>query len=114
MKKRILAALLAAFMAVSIMPAISVTTLAAGDEEEYVSLPITIRDYAADGMLFEWNDMGQTGDFTKEISAGNTTWTNNTYSYDNENNGWGANQNWICIYTSGKNIATFAWVLIRQ
>lgn len=61
MKKRILAALLAAFMAVSIMPAISVTTLAAGDDAEYVSLPITIRDYAADGMLFEYNDEGTSG-----------------------------------------------------
>lgn len=61
MKKRILAALLAAFMAVSIMPAISVTTLAAGDDAEYVSLPITIRDYAADGMLFEYNDENNSG-----------------------------------------------------
>ena len=61
MKKRILAALLAAFMAVSIMPAISVTTLAAGDDAEYVSLPITIRDYAADGMLFEYNEENNQG-----------------------------------------------------
>lgn len=61
MKKRILAALLAAFMAVSIMPAISVTTLADDDDAEYVSLPITIRDYAADGMLFEYNDENNSG-----------------------------------------------------
>lgn len=112
MKKRILAALLMAVMVVSMLPALGVTAYAEntkGPGDEYVSLPITIRDYAADGMLFEWNDLGQTGDFTKEISAGNTTWTNKTYSYDNENNGWGATTNWVSVYTSGNTIGTFTW-----
>ena len=86
MKKRILAALLAAFMAVSIMPAISVTTLAADDEAEYVSLPITIRDYAADGMLFEWNDMGQTGTITGKVTYSSrgtnpAKWLDDNYTY---------------------------------
>lgn len=112
MKKRILAALLTAVMVVSMLPALGVTAYAEntkGSGDEYVSLPITIRDYAADGMLFEWNDMGETGDFTKEISAGNTTWTNKTYSYDTDNNGWGANNNWVSVYTSGYTIGTFTW-----
>lgn len=112
MKKRILAALLMAVMVVSMLPALGVTAYAEntkGPGDEYVSLPITIRDYAADGMLFEWNDLGQTGDFTKEISAGNTTWTNKTYSYDTDNNGWGATNNWVSVYTSGYTIGTFTW-----
>ena len=112
MKKRILAALLSAVMVFTMIPFMGVTAYAEntkGPGDEYVSLPITIRDYAADGMLFEWNDMEQTGDFTKEISAGNTTWTNKTYSYDNENNGWGATTNWVSVYTSGNTIGTFQW-----
>ena len=112
MKKRILAALLMAVMVVSMLPALGVTAYAEntkGPGDEYVSLPITIRDYAADGMLFDWNDLGQTGDFTKEISAGNTTWTDKTYSYDNENNGWGATSNYVSVYTSGNKIGTFQW-----
>lgn len=112
MKKRILAALLSAVMVFTIIPFMGVTAYAEntrGPGDEYVSLPITIRDYAADGMLFEWNDMGQTGNFTKEISAGNTTWTNKTYSYDTDNNGWGANNNWVSVYTSGYTIGTFTW-----
>lgn len=59
MKKRILAALLMAVMVVSMLPALGVTAYAEntkGPGDEYVSLPITIRDYAADGMLFEYNE----------------------------------------------------------
>lgn len=59
MKKRILAALLTAVMVVSMLPALGVTAYAEntkGPGDEYVSLPITIRDYAADGMLFEYNE----------------------------------------------------------
>lgn len=65
MKKRILAALLSAVMAFTMIPFMGVTAYAEntkGTGDEYVSLPITIRDYAADGMLFEWNDLGDTGD----------------------------------------------------
>ncbi|MDD6937913.1 MAG: fibro-slime domain-containing protein [Eubacteriales bacterium] len=59
MKKRILAALLSAVMAFTMIPFMGVTAYAEntkGPGDEYVSLPITIRDYAADGMLFEWNE----------------------------------------------------------
>lgn len=112
MKKRILAALLSAVMVFTMIPFMGVTAYAEntkGPGDEYVSLPITIRDYAADGMLFDWNDMEHTGDFTKEISAGNTTWTNKTYSYDNQNDGWNATTNWVSVYTSGNTIGTFTW-----
>ena len=112
MKKRILAVLLSAVMVFTMIPFMGVTAYAEntkGPGDEYVSLPITIRDYAADGMLFEWNDMDKTDDFTKEISAGNTTWTDKTYSYDNENNGWGAKSNYVSVYTSGNRIGTFTW-----
>lgn len=64
MKKRILAALLMAVMVVSMLPALGVTAYAEntkGPGDEYVSLPITIRDYAADGMLFEYNEENNSG-----------------------------------------------------
>lgn len=60
MRRRILAALLTAVMVVSMLPALGVTAYAAADDE-YVSLPNTIRDYAADGMLFEYNDENNSG-----------------------------------------------------
>ena len=107
MKKRILAALLMAVMVVSMLPALGVTAYAEntkGPGDEYVSLPITIRDYAADGMLFEWNDLEQTGDMEKPLS-GSTTWIERNYSYVNENNIWGANSQ-TCIYTAGHNPKT--------
>lgn len=107
MRKRILAALLSAVMVFTMIPFMGVTAYAEntrGPGDEYVSLPITIRDYAADGMLFEWNDMGQTGDMEKPVS-GSTTWIERNYSYVNENNVWGA-KNDTCIYTAGKNPKT--------
>ena len=107
MKKRILAALLSAVMVFTMIPFMGVTAYAEntkGPGDEYVSLPITIRDYAADGMLFEWNDMGQTGDMEKPLS-GSTTWIERNYSYVNENNIWGANSQ-TCICTAGYNPKT--------
>ena len=64
MKKRILAALLSAVMVFTMIPFMGVTAYAEntmGPGDEYVSLPITIRDYAADGMLFEYNDENNSG-----------------------------------------------------
>ena len=54
MKKRILAALLSAVMVFTMIPFMGVTAYAEntnGTGDEYVSLPITIRDYAADGEI---------------------------------------------------------------
>lgn len=107
MKKRILAALLSAVMVFTMIPFMGVTAYAEntkGPGDEYVSLPITIRDYAADGMLFEWNDMSQTGDMEKPLS-GSTAWIERNYSYVNENNVWKANSQ-TCIYTAGHNPKT--------
>ena len=53
-----------AVMVVSMLPALGVTAYAEntkGPGDEYVSLPITIRDYAADGMLFEYNEENNSG-----------------------------------------------------
>lgn len=107
MKKRFLATLLSVVMLFTMIPFMGVTASAAntnGAGDEYVSLPITIRDYAADGMLFEWNDMGNSGDMEKPFS-GSTSWIERNYSYVNENNIWGANSQ-TCIYTAGNNPKT--------
>ncbi len=58
--KRMLAALLSIVMIVGIVPIIpwQLDVKAADNtQNDVVSLPITIRDFAADGMLFEWNEI---------------------------------------------------------
>lgn len=97
MKKRILAALLSAVMVFTMIPFMGVTAYAEntkGPGDEYVSMPITIRDYAADGMLFEWNDMGQTGTIT----------TSSTYSIYglNVSDSWFSNYFGLRVYTAGR------------
>lgn len=75
-----------AVMVVSMLPALGVTAYAEntkGPGDEYVSLPITIRDYAADGMLFEWNDMGQTG--TLAYSQSYSIWAKNPSNWSGNN-----------------------------
>ena len=62
MKKRCLAAFMSAVMAFAMLPTAGLPVYAAEGDTEYVSLPITIRDYAADGILFQWNELGATGD----------------------------------------------------
>ena len=59
--KRALAAFICLTMLCGLIPAAVLSTQGA-DVANYVSLPITIRDYAADGMLFEWNELGTVGD----------------------------------------------------
>ncbi|MGM9627422.1 MAG: fibro-slime domain-containing protein, partial [Faecousia sp.] len=61
MKRRFLTTLLSAVMALSMLFGTGIMTQAAETDTEYVSLPVTIRDYAADGMLFQWNELGATG-----------------------------------------------------
>lgn len=59
--KRALAAFICLTMLCGLIPAAVLSTQGA-NVANYVSLPITIRDYAADGMLFEWNEIGEVGD----------------------------------------------------
>ena len=86
-----------AVMVVSMLPALGVTAYAEntkGPGDEYVSLPITIRDYAADGMLFEWNDMANMGTISKS----------STYSIYglNVSDGWFRNYTGLRVYTAGR------------
>lgn len=64
--QRLPAGILAMLILLGTLPVIALPSFAANDSTlgEYVALPITIRDYAADGMLFEWNELGATGDST--------------------------------------------------
>ena len=63
--KRLSAGILAMLILLGALPVIALPGFAANETEstlgEYVALPITIRDYAADGMLFEWNELGASG-----------------------------------------------------
>ncbi len=65
---RLISAVLCIVMLLGMLPVIPLNIHAADAEPEaqatdgqsYVSLPITIRDYAADGMLFEYNEIYET------------------------------------------------------
>lgn len=69
--KRALAAFICLTMLCGLIPAAVLSTQGA-DVANYVSLPITIRDYAADGMLFEWNETGTVGDTVYTSSSTNS------------------------------------------
>ena len=85
--KRALAAFICLTMLCGFIPAAVLSTKSA-DVATYVSLPITIRDYAADGMLFEWNELGTVGDTVYTSSSTNSygyyavdpsSWASNDY-----------------------------------
>ena len=59
--KRLIAAVLSLVMVLGMLPVIPLSINAAGTDgtSNFVSLPITIRDYASDGMLFECNELGK-------------------------------------------------------
>lgn len=85
--KRALAAFICLTMLCGFIPAAVLSTKSA-DVATYVSLPIIIRDYAADGMLFEWNELGTVGDTVYTSSSTNSygyyavdpsSWANNDY-----------------------------------
>ena len=70
--KRLLAAVLSLVMVLGMLPVIPMTIYADDGETtelNYVSLPITIRDYASDGMLFECNELGK---YSMETYGGGT------------------------------------------
>lgn len=83
--KRLIAAVLSLVMILGMLPVIPLSiTAEEGNTQNYVSLPITVRDYAADGMLFECNEIGRTGTTQKTIATHkiygvNTKWTSNGY-----------------------------------
>lgn len=66
---RLISAVLCIVMLLGVLPVIPLNIHAAdaqpaaqaADGQSYVSLPITIRDYAADGMLFEYNEIYEEG-----------------------------------------------------
>ena len=51
---------------------------------DYITLPITIRDFAADGMLFEWNETGvaKSGDGVTYDTVSNTEYVAYTVQYN--------------------------------
>ena len=98
--KKLLAVLLSVVMILSMQPITGIVTLADGTtnaEVEYISLPITVRDYAADGMLFEWNDINRSDTYS------NTETTSASYGGVklNTTSGWFANYTGIRVYTAG-------------
>lgn len=97
--KKLLAVLLSVVMILSMQPITGIVTLADGTtnaEVEYISLPITIRDYAADGMLFEWNDIDKS-------DTSNTETTSASYGGVklNTTSGWFDDSTGIRVYTAG-------------
>lgn len=78
--KRFLSILLCAVMLIGILPVFPIRSSAAqtNGSGNYISLPITIRDYAADGMLFEFNQVGATGTVTVGGAKPNAAFTENT------------------------------------
>ncbi|MBQ6875298.1 MAG: hypothetical protein IJN46_03565, partial [Lachnospiraceae bacterium] len=87
--KRSMAGLLCFVLVLSLIPAMSwVAKAAEGDDSEkpvatsgpegnFITLPITVRDFAADGMLFEFNEMNESNFETNDYN-GNVTWTGTT------------------------------------
>ncbi len=91
--KKSLSVILSAAMLFGYVPAMNIEAQAAPVGTEYISLPITIRDFAADGMLFEFNQAGATG----TTGAAETT----TFSI----NGFNPSYNtWISGYNTGTGI----------
>lgn len=98
--KRILAFILATIMNISTLPMVDGPVATQSNtntaNDEYVSLPITIRDYAADGMLFEYNDLGN-----KKGEVVSSSSTYNIYGL-NVSDGWFSNFTGIRVYTKGR------------
>ena len=96
-----------------IMPSIVQEAEAAAEGTSFISMPITIRDYAADGMLFEFNQVGATGTggavsttySIYAINGSNKNVTSGIHVYTHGNYGWEYSSVWnLCIIcdASGK------------
>ena len=62
-------------MLVPFLPVFDSAAKAAAEGVNYVSLPITIRDYADDGMLFEYSDLDSIGSGGTTIFGGDASVT---------------------------------------
>ena len=86
--KRSMAGLLCFVLVLSLIPAMSwvakaaegddsgeqETTTTTGPQGNFITLPITVRDFAADGMLFEYNEVDR-ATFTARNDDGSFTWS---------------------------------------
>lgn len=90
--KRLIAAVLSLVMMLGMLPVIPLSINAAGTDgtSNFVSLPITIRDYASDGMLFECNELGKYDLSTYGGGVANSTVSTPTI-YGVNPNSWGGN-----------------------
>lgn len=87
--KRSLAALLCLVMILGMVPAMDLVPEAQAAEAvsaDHITMPITIRDFAADGMLFEYNETGEYGLEYKDGEEGSIpVWYNKTYTQTGNN-----------------------------
>lgn len=90
--KRLIAAVLSLVMMLGMLPVIPLSINAAGTDgtSNFVSLPITIRDYASDGMLFECNELGKYSLETYGGGVANSTVSTPTI-YGVNPSSWGGN-----------------------
>ena len=90
--KRLIAAVLSLVMMLGMLPVIPLSINAVGTDgtSNFVSLPITIRDYASDGMLFECNELGKYDLSTYGGGVANSTVSTPTI-YGVNPNSWGGN-----------------------
>ena len=81
--KRALSAFLSFVMVLGMIPAFDIAPKAEAaptNASSYITMPITIRDFAADGMLFEFNQVGATGSATVgQTVTGGTVAPNQIY-----------------------------------
>ena len=81
--KKSLALVMMLAVMLSSMPAMVFAETTTGDtmpmaSNQFISMPITIRDYAADGMLFEFNQVGATGIVSVGGAAPKAAFTDNS------------------------------------
>ena len=100
-KQRILSLVLAVVMIVGMLPTVAPAVIpeaeAAPASADFITLPITIRDFAADGMLFEFNQVGATGTYGATSATELSVYgINPSYS------------TWINDYNNGIHVVTYA------
>ncbi len=105
--KRSISMLLSVLMVVSVIQFVGVTTVQAAptNATSYITMPITIRDFAADGMLFEFNQVGATG-----TAGAVSTSTYTIYSFATDYNSWiNGHANGLFLYKYADITGNGAW-----